>query len=279
VRIFIIQHDCGHGSFFKSRQANDYLGSACSLFTLTPYLYWRKGHAIHHASAGNLEHRGVGDVYTMTVKEYLAQSPWGRLKYRFYRHPLVLFMLAPALLFFILYRFPDPRAKALKREQASVWWTNLAIGVVVAALSLTIGWQAFLLVHLPITLLAATLGTWLFFVQHQFEDTYWAKEGEWDYTLAALQGSSYYKLPLVLQWFTGNIGFHHIHHLSPRIPNYLLQRCHEENPLFQQVVVLTLGSSFKTIFLSLWDEDQRRLVSFGQLKSRRLTVTEELVRS
>lgn len=272
VRIFIIQHDCGHGSFFKSRNVNDYLGFACSLFTLTPYLYWRKGHAIHHASAGNLEHRGVGDVYTMTVKEYLEQSSWGRFKYRLYRHPLVLFVLAPALLFFVLYRFPDPNAKALKREQASVWWTNLAIGVVVVALSFTIGWQAFLLVHVPIVLLAATLGTWLFFVQHQFEDTYWAKEGEWDYTLAALQGSSYYKLPRVMQWFTGNIGFHHIHHLSPRIPNYLLQRCHEENPLFQQVVVLTLGSSFKTIFLSLWDEDQKRLVSFGQIKSMRLAV-------
>lgn len=277
VRIFIIQHDCGHGSFFKSRQANDTLGSVCGLFTLTPYHYWRKSHAIHHASAGNLEHRGVGDVYTMTVKEYLRQSRWGRFKYRLYRHPLVLLVLAPTILFVVLHRFPLAESKSWKRERASVWWTNLGLGAVIAVLSLSIGWQAFLWVQVPITLLATTLGTWLFYVQHQFDETYWAKEGEWDYTLAALKGSSYYKLPLVLQWFTGNIGFHHIHHLSPRIPNYLLQRCHEENPLFQQVVVLTLWSSFKTIFLSLWDEEQGRLISFGQLKSRRLAVTEEWV--
>lgn len=277
VRIFIIQHDCGHGSFFKSRQANDYLGSVCGLFTLTPYYYWRKSHAIHHASASNLEHRGVGDIYTMTVNEYRQESPWGRLKYRFYRHPLILLGVAPALVFFVLYRFPLADTKSWKRERASVWWTNLALAIAITGLSLTIGFKAFVLVQLPITLLASTAGTWLFFVQHQFEDTYWAKEGEWDYTLAALRGSSYYKLPKVLQWFTGNIGFHHIHHLSPRIPNYLLEKCHEENPLFQQVVVLTLWSSFKTIFLSLWDEDQERLVSFGQLKSMRLPVTEELV--
>jgi omega-6 fatty acid desaturase (delta-12 desaturase) len=277
VRIFIIQHDCGHGSFFKSRKANDYLGSACGLLTLTPYYYWRKSHAIHHATASNLEHRGIGDIYTMTVKEYLQQSQWGRLKYRLYRHPLFLLVLAPAFLFFVLYRFPHPDSKSWKRERASVGWTNLAIAAAIALLSLTIGFKAFLLIQLPITLLAATLGTWLFFVQHQFEDTYWAKEGEWDYTLAALKGSSYYKLPRVLQWFTGNIGFHHIHHLSPRIPNYLLEKCHEENPLFQQVVVLTLWSSFKTIFLSLWDEDQGRLISFGQLKSLRPPLEEELV--
>jgi omega-6 fatty acid desaturase (delta-12 desaturase) len=277
VRIFIIQHDCGHGSFFKSRQANDYLGSVCSLFTLTPYYYWRKSHAIHHASASNLEQRGVGDIYTMTVKEYLQQSPWGRLKYRFYRHPLILLGVAPAFLFLVLYRFPHPDAKPWKRERANVWWTNLALAGAIAGLSLTIGFKAFILIQLPITLLATTAGTWLFFVQHQFEDTYWAKGGEWDYTLAALKGSSYYKLPKVLQWFTGNIGFHHIHHLSPRIPNYLLQKCHDENPLFQQVVVLTLWSSFKTIFLSLWDEERERLVSFSQLKSMRLPVTKELV--
>lgn len=277
VRVFIIQHDCGHGSFFKSRKANDYLGSICSLLTLTPYYYWRKSHAIHHASAGNLGHRGIGDIYTMTVKEYLQHSRWERLKYRFYRHPLVLLILAPTFLFVVLQRFPQSESKAWKKERASVWWTNLALTIMLVILSLTIGLQAFLLVHLPIMLVATTLGTWLFFVQHQFEDTYWAKEGEWDYALAALRGSSYYKLPRVLQWFTGNIGFHHIHHLSPRIPNYLLQKCHDENPLFQQVAVLTLWSSFKTIFLGLWDEDQGQLVSFRQLKSMRLPQTEELV--
>lgn len=269
VRIFIIQHDCGHGSFFKSRTANDYLGSACGVLTLTPYYYWRRSHAIHHASAGNLEQRGVGDVYTMTVNEYLGQSRWGRLKYRLYRHPLIMFGVAPALLFFILYRFPQYNGKSWKKERASVWWTNLALALVVVGLSFAIGLKAFLLVYVPVTLLAATLGTWMFFVQHQFEDTYWAGKGEWDYTMAALQGSSYYKLPKVLQWFTGNIGFHHIHHLSPRIPNYLLEKCHEENPVFQQVVVLTLWTSFKTIFLSLWDEEQGRLISFRQLRSFR----------
>lgn len=277
VRIFIIQHDCGHGSFFKSRKANDYLGSVCGVLTLTPYYYWRKSHAIHHASSGNLTQRGISDIYTMTVSEYLQQSPWRRLRYRLYRHPLILFVLFPPVLFFILYRFPHPETKFWKRERASVWWTNVALGTLVAVLSLTIGFKAFLLVYLPIMLVAFTVGTWMFFVQHQFEDTYWTGEDDWDYTLAALQGSSYYKLPKVLQWFTGNIGFHHIHHLSPRIPNYLLQKCYDENPEFQETFVLTLWSSFKTIFLSLWDEDQQQLVSFRQIEARKLSLERELV--
>lgn len=267
VRIFIIQHDCGHGSFFNTRQANDWLGSICGVITLTPYHYWRKSHAIHHASAGSLEDRGVGDIYTMTVKEYLQQSWWGRLKYRLYRHPLILFVFAPTFLFVVLHRIPLAESKSWKRERASVHWTNLAVALIVIGLSLTIGFQSFLLIQLPIIILAATMGTWLFYVQHQFEDTYYANDNNWNYTLAALQGSSYYQLPKVLQWFTGNIGFHHIHHLSPRIPNYRLQQCHEENPLFQQVVILTLWTSFQSIFLSLWDEEQKKLVGFHQLKS------------
>jgi omega-6 fatty acid desaturase (delta-12 desaturase) len=279
ARIFIIQHDCGHGSFFKSRKANDYLGSFCGVLTFTPYYYWRKSHAIHHATASNLAERGIGDIYTMTVREYLQQSKWGRLKYRLYRHPLFLFVIVPTFLFVVLYRFPHPDSKSWKRERASVWWTNVMLAALAVGLGLTIGFKALLLVHLPIMVLAATVGTWLFFVQHQFEDTYWAKEDEWDYTLAALKGSSYYKLPKVLQWFTGNIGFHHIHHLSPRIPNYLLEKCHEENPIFHQVIVLTLWTSFKSIFLSLWDEDQGRLVSFRQLKSMRLPLEGEFTQS
>jgi omega-6 fatty acid desaturase (delta-12 desaturase) len=267
VRIFIIQHDCGHGSFFNTRKANDLLGAICGVLTMTPYLYWHKSHAIHHASAGSLEDRGVGDIYTMTVKEYLQQSRWGRLKYRLYRHPLILFVLAPTFLFLVLHRFPLPESKSWKRERASVHWTNLAIAILIIGLSLIIGLKSFLLIQLPIIIVAATLGTWLFFVQHQFEDTYYANENNWDYTLAALQGSSYYQLPRVLQWFTGTIGFHHIHHLSPRIPNYRLQKCHEENPLFQQVVVLTLWTSLQSIFLSLWDEEQKKLVGFHHLKS------------
>jgi omega-6 fatty acid desaturase (delta-12 desaturase) len=203
----------------------------------------------------------------MTVKEYLQQSKWGRLKYRLYRHPLILFVLAPTFLFVILHRFPLPESKSWKRERASVYWTNLAIAAMVISLGFVIGLNSFLLIQLPIVVLAATMGTWLFFVQHQFEDTYYANGDQWDYTLAALQGSSYYQLPRVLQWFTGNIGFHHIHHLSPRIPNYRLQKCHEENPVFQQVVVLTLWTSLQSIFLSLWDEEESKLVSFRYLKS------------
>ena len=268
VRLFIIQHDCGHGSFFRSRKANDLVGTVCSLFTWTPYRYWQKSHAIHHANAGNLEHRGIGDLYTMTVNEYLQLSRWGKFKYRLYRHPLFLFVIGATLLFVALYRVPLSRAKAMNKVRSSVYWTDLALVVIIGVLIWLIGWQAVLLVEAPIIIIAATAGAWLFFVQHQFEDAYWAGDDSWDYTLAALQGSSYYKLPKILQWFTGNIGFHHIHHLSPRIPNYQLQKCHDENPMFQDTVVLTLQSSLKSTFLSLWDEDQKKLISFNQLKQR-----------
>lgn len=267
IRIFIIQHDCGHGSFFSSRRANDWLGSLCGVLTLTPYFSWRKSHSIHHATAGNLEERGPQDIFTLTVDEYLQRSTWDRLKYRLYRNPITLFVILPTLLFVVLYRFPASGTKAGKRERLSVHGTNLALVAILIAMSLTIGLKAFLLVHLPVTLLAMTAGTWLFFVQHQFEDAYWADQEQWDYQLAAMQGSSYYKLPKVLQWFTGNIGFHHIHHLSPRIPNYKLEQCHRENELFQDVIQLTLRSSLGTMFLSLWDENQKKLISFRQLKA------------
>jgi len=268
VRMFIIQHDCGHGSFFKSRFANNFVGTVAGIFTFTPYLYWRKSHAIHHAHASNLEERGIGDVYTMTVKEYLQASRWEKLKYRVYRHPLFLFGLVPAILFLFLYRFPYSASKSWKKEERhSVYWNDLAMLAIAALISYWIGWKAFLLIELPVVLLAASAGTWLFYVQHQFEDTYWAAKPEWDYAAAALQGSSYYQLPKVLQWFTGNIGFHHIHHLSPRIPNYHLEQCHKENPQFQRVVVLTIWSSLKTVFLTLWDEERKKLISFGDLKT------------
>jgi len=272
VRLFIIQHDCGHASFFKSRQANDWVGMACSIFTLTPYHYWRKSHAIHHANAGNLEHRGVGDIYTMTVQEYLDKSKWDKLQYRLYRNPFILFVLIPAFLFVVLHRFPTDSEKALKRVRNSVYWTNLAIVLLIGSVILLVGWQAMLSIFLPVIVLASSAGTWLFFVQHQFEETYWANGEHWDYTTAALQGSSYYHLPKVLQWFTGNIGFHHIHHLSPRIPNYLLEKCHKENPLFQETMVLTLRSSLKSMYLTLWDEDNKKLIGFRQLKQHRLEV-------
>ena len=270
VRIFIIQHDAGHGSFFKSRRANDVVGMVCSLFTLVPYKFFRKTHAIHHAHHAELEERGIGDVWTMTVDEYVAASWWTRAVYRVFRNPFFLFVLAPSFSFIIVQRFPVGAKDSWRTgEKASVWWTNLAIAGLLAATSALVGIGPVLMIGLPVIVLAASVGTWLFYVQHQFERTYWEHTPQWDYTLAALHGSSYYKLPKVLQWFTGNIGFHHIHHLSPRIPNYNLQKCHEENPLFQRVVQLTLLSSFKTMLLALWDEEQQRLVTFREaLRSR-----------
>jgi omega-6 fatty acid desaturase (delta-12 desaturase) len=267
ARIFIIQHDCGHGSFFNSRKVNDWAGMFCSIFTLTPYHYWRKGHAIHHASAGKLENRGIGDVYTLTVNEYLGRSKWGRFKYRLYRNPLFLFIIIPTILFLIVYRFPNFKQKELKPVFASTYYTTLVIALFMGVVIWLVGLKAFLLIQLPITIVTSTAGAWLFFIQHQFEDTYYAKRDEWDYTKAALSGSSYYKLPKILQWFTGNIGFHHIHHLSPRIPNYKLEKCHKENPVLQTNSVLTLRTSLKSIFLSLWDERKKKLVSFRYLKT------------
>jgi acyl-lipid omega-6 desaturase (Delta-12 desaturase) len=271
VRIFIIQHDCGHGSFFKSRQANNALGIVSGLFTMTAYAYWQKGHAVHHAHHAELEERGIGDVWTMTVEEYLKSPRWKRAVYRVFRNPLFLFGLAPAVNFIILNRLPLTTQPSWHNgERASVWWTNLAIAGWLAAASSLIGFTSVLMIQLPVVMIAASVGTWLFYVQHQFERTYWEHTPQWDYTLAAMEGSSYYKLPKVLQWFTGNIGFHHIHHLSPRIPNYNLPKCHEQNPLFQRVAQLTLKSSFKTMVLVLWDENQRRLVTFREAKRMRL---------
>lgn len=265
VRIFIIQHDCGHGSFFRSRKANDSTGIVCSLITLTPYRFWRKSHAIHHAHHAELEERGIGDVWTMTVDEYLAAPRWMRVVYRVFRNPIFLFGIAPAVNFLVLTRFPVGGEKEWRNgERESVIYTNLALAGFFTIFIAWIGVVPVLAIFLPTVVIAAAVGTWLFYVQHQFERTYWEHTPEWDYTLAAMHGSSYYKLPKVLQWFTGNIGFHHIHHLSPRIPNYNLERCHEENPLMQRVVQLTLWTSFKTTSLALWDEKMQRLVTFGE---------------
>jgi acyl-lipid omega-6 desaturase (Delta-12 desaturase) len=265
VRTFIIQHDCGHGSFFKARRANDTVGAACSVVTMIPYKFWRRSHAIHHAHHAELEERGIGDIWTMTVEEYRQAPWWLRSAYRVFRNPFFLFVIAPTINFVILTRLPvGGEANWHNGERASVWWTNLAITLWVSGASLLIGFGNMLLIHLPVIVIAASVGTWLFYVQHQYERTYWEHTPEWNYTLAAMAGSSYYKLPRLLQWFTGNIGFHHIHHLSPRIPNYHLQDCHEQNPLFQRVVQLTLASSLKTMWLTLWDEEQRRLVTFRQ---------------
>ena len=263
LRIFIIFHDCGHGSFFRSRRANDWVGSLCGLLLFTPYFQWRHDHAVHHATNGDLDRRGHGDIHTLTVREYLALSRWGQLRYRLFRHPAVLLGVGPLFNFLIWQRFTTPDSG--RRERLSVYGTTLALLGIIAAMSALVGLRAYVLVQLPILLVAATVGVWLFYVQHQFEEAYWAEHERWDYAAAALQGSSYLKLPAVLQWFTGNIGLHHIHHLSARIPNYALQRCMDENPQLKAAHVLTIRTGMQTLALSLWDEERRRMISFRQL--------------
>jgi len=266
VRVFIIFHDCGHGSFFKSQKANDILGSLSGLLCFTPYRHWRWEHALHHATSGDLDRRGTGDVWTLTVQEYLEASRWKRFAYRLARNPFVLFVLAPMFLFLIKQRFPS--AKAGRRERRSVYWTNLAVLAMAAGLTYLLGLKTYVLLQLGVLAAAGSAGVWLFYVQHQFEGVYWERRDEWDYCTAALKGSSFYKLPKVLQWFSGNIGFHHIHHLSPRIPNYNLEKCHRAEPLFQTVKPVTLCSSFKSLTFRLWDEQRRKLVGFGAVKKR-----------
>jgi len=266
IRTFIIHHDCGHGSFFKSRKANDILGFITGVLTFAPYYHWRWEHSLHHATSGDLDRRGMGDIWTLTVQEYLESSRWQRFAYRLARNPFVLFVIAPLYMFLVKHRFPKPQAN--QRERLSVHWTNLAILGLAAGLSWIFGLKAYLLIQLMVVGVAGSAGVWLFYVQHQFEGVYWERAEEWDYTAAALQGSSFYKLPKVLQWFSGNIGFHHIHHLSPRIPNYHLEKCHKAEPLFQSVKTITLFSSFKSLTFRLWDEQRRKLVGYGCLRTR-----------
>ncbi len=263
IRSFIIVHDCGHGSFFKSRKANRILGFFAALLTFLPSYHWSHEHAKHHAHAGDLDRRGAGDVWTLTVQEYLALPRWKRVWYRTYRNPFFLFGVAPLYVFFVNYRYWRPGDN--KRVRWSTMRTNLALAGIVTAASLTIGIKAYLMIQVPIMFVAATAGVWLFYVQHQFENTYWERHEEWSYVRHALEGSSFYKLPRILQWFTGNIGFHHVHHLSPRIPNYNLQKCHESHPMFQAVKHVTLWSSLKTLGYRLWDEEHKKLVGFSYL--------------
>ena len=264
VRVFIIFHDCGHGSFFRSKQANNVLGFITGVMTFTPYRYWRWQHAVHHGTSGNLDHRGTGDIWTMTVKEYHTASRWMKLRYVISRNPIVVFVIAPLGLFWLYQRFAF--ADANKRDRRSVLWMNLALASYITAMSLVFGFWNYFWIQFILTLVSGTAGVWLFYVQHQFEDTYWRKADEWDYLTSAMQGSSYYKLPKVLQWFSGNIGFHHIHHLSSRIPNYNLEACHQAEPFFQQVPELTLRSSIKSIHLRLWDEEGEKLVGYKHLR-------------
>jgi omega-6 fatty acid desaturase (delta-12 desaturase) len=266
VRIFIIQHDCGHGSFFKSQKLNNRVGAFCGVFTLTPYYAWRKSHALHHAHTGDLDLRGHGDIYTMTVDEYLQSPWWKQLGYRIYRNPFVLFLIAPMFLFVVSYRIPWIVSASRKKERQSVWWTNFWIAVVLLLAWQTIGLRDFFIIQGTLTFIMTTVGVWLFYVQHQFEDTYWEEHENWVYALAAMKGSSYYKLPRWLQWFTGNIGFHHIHHLNPKIPNYRLEEVHESDEVFRRIPEITIWASLKSIPLRLWDDKREVLISFASLK-------------
>jgi omega-6 fatty acid desaturase (delta-12 desaturase) len=266
VRLFMIQHDCGHGAFFRHRLINDWTGRVLGVLTLTPYDFWRRSHAIHHATSGSLDRRGIGDIDTLTVREFLALSRWGRLRYRLYRHPAVMFGVGPAYLFILRHRLPVGFMRGGWTPWLSTMATNAAAGTIVAVLIWLIGVGPFLLVHLPIMLLAATMGVWLFYVQHQFEHTVWAGNESWDRHEAALHGSSHYVLPGILRWFTANIGIHHVHHLCSRVPYYRLPRILRDHPELGEIGRLTLWESIKCVRLVLWDENSKKLISFRELR-------------
>lgn len=265
IRIFIIFHDCTHMSFFKNNRANRVVGTITGMITLFPYEKWKRNHAIHHATSSNLDKRGTGDVWVMTVDEYVEASFWGRLKYRLYRTPFVMFGLGPIYLYLISNRFNRKGAK--RKERINTYVINASIVVIYALVIWAVGWQAFLIIQLPILFIAGSLGIWLFYVQHQFEDSYFENESEWDFVKAAVDGSSYYKLPKVLEWLTGNIGYHHVHHLSPRVPNYKLEAAHESTPPLQKATTITLASSLKSIRFRLFDEASKSFVNFKDVKS------------
>jgi acyl-lipid omega-6 desaturase (Delta-12 desaturase) len=263
VRTFIIFHDCGHGSFFKSKKLNRVVGVITGLLVFTPYQKWTQSHKIHHQTVGNLDKRGTGDVTTLTVEEYSKLTRWQKFGYRFYRNPFFLFGIAPILLFTILHRFTDKEMSV--KEKLYVHLTSLALVVGVTLLILAIGWKTFLMIQLPVLYIATVHGVWLFYVQHQYRHVKWTATDEWDYMTIALNGSSLFKLPGLLNWFTGSIGYHHIHHLSPLIPNYNLKRCHNENTIFQQVKPITFFSAFESLFLRLWDEKRQMLIRFSEV--------------
>ena len=263
VRIFILFHDCCHGSFFASRRANTILGYVAGILTFTPFEDWRHAHNLHHATAGDLDRRGVGDIWTMTTAEYLAAPLRKRIAYRIYRNPFVLLGPGSALLFLFFQRFTTRGAG--KRERKSVIFTNLALLAIIAVASMTIGFRTYLLIQLPIILIGGSVGLWLFYIQHQFESVYWVRHESWDPMKVALEGSSYFKLPKILQWFTGNIGLHHVHHVRPSIPNYNLQQCYDEIPAFHTINPITIRTSFKSLRLALYDEKREKLVRFRSL--------------
>ncbi|WHX50233.1 fatty acid desaturase [Paenibacillus woosongensis] len=264
VRTFIIFHDCCHQSFFKSRLANEILGTITGVLTLCPYQQWKNTHSIHHATSSNLDKRGVGDMWLLTIDEYIAASAWTKFVYRMYRNPFMMLVVGPIYIFLVAYRFN--RKDARKKERISTYVTNVALVGLYGLLIWAIGWQAFVLVQLPIFFVSGMLGIWLFYVQHQFEHSYFEHDEEWEYVNAAVEGSSYYKLPKILQWITGNIGFHHVHHLSPKVPNYNLEKAHEATPPLQKATTITIRTSLKSLRFRLWDERSKTFISFKELK-------------
>lgn len=267
VRLFLIQHDCGHGAYFRSAWANNYLGRLIGILTATPYDYWRDTHATHHATTGHLEKRGDGDINTMTVKEFDSASKWRKALYWLYRHPVVMFGIGPMYVFLIKQRLPlDFPFARKKRVWLNLFATNIAIIGISTALAMTIGLPEFLMVQLPVMILAATIGVWMFYVQHQFEDAYWSRGKAWAFYQAALEGSSHYDLPKPLQWLTASIGLHHIHHLNSKIPNYRLQECLDSLPKLEKVTRINFWQSIKCVSFTLWDEERTKMISFRQLR-------------
>ncbi len=267
VRAFIIQHDCGHGSFFANRRTNDFVGRCMSVLTMAPYALWRREHAHHHAASGNLDRRGAGDIDTITVREYQALSTFGKIRYRFYRNPIFLFGLGVPAYFMILQRTPFLHSLTPRETWRSVLGLNLGLLAFYGPLVYLFGWSDVLFVALPIVHIASAVGGWLFFIQHQFEETTWEKSEGWDFQVAALLGSSFYDLPKVLNWFTGNIGLHHIHHLNSMIPNYRLQACLNASPELKAINRLTMIDSLKCAGLKLWDEKRRRLIRYNEIEA------------
>ncbi|SFS50262.1 fatty acid desaturase [Paenibacillus sp. BC26] len=264
VRTFIVFHDCCHQSFFKNRKANDILGTILGVMTLFPYHQWKQSHSIHHATSGNLDKRGTGDMWVLTVNEYNAAPLRTKLAYRAYRHPFVTFVIGPIFVFLFTYRFNRKGAK--RKERLNTYLTNAFVIALYALLTWAVGWQAFVMIQGPVFLVSGLLGVWLFYVQHQFEHSYFENDEEWNFVQAAVEGSSYYKLPKLMQWMTGNIGFHHVHHLSPKVPNYHLEKAHQASPPLQKATTITIGTSLKSLRFHLWDENSKSFVSFRDLQ-------------